>query len=106
MEQKTSYRNGGCTCLQTIRKKSDTRYSGSPVCYSDNNKIVVGMITDDEDENFCLALPMHVILNKFELNDVTEWINNGFSLCESGQIQKAIECYDNALKINPNYSNA
>ena len=92
-------------------KKSDIRYSGSPVCYSDNdnnnkNIIVVGMIADNEDENYCLSIPMHIILRKFEVFDVTEWIKKGFSLYESGEVQKAIECYNNALKINPNNSKA
>jgi tetratricopeptide (TPR) repeat protein len=81
-------------------KKLDIRYSGSPVCYSNNNNIVVGMITDNEDENFCLSIPMYIILKKFEVNEVTKWINKGLSLYESGEIQNAIECYDNALKIN------
>ena len=73
-------------------KKLDIRYSGSPVCYSDNdnnnkNIIVVGMIADNEDENYCLSIPMHIILRKFEVNDVTQWIKKGFSLYESGEVQ-------------------
>ena len=52
------------------------------------------------------SIPMHIILNKFEVNDVTEWMQKGFLLYESGEVQKAIECYNNALKINPNNSNA
>ena len=56
-------------------KKLDITYSGSPVCYSDNNSdIVIGMIAGNEDENYFLSsIPMHIILNKFELNNVTEW---------------------------------
>ena len=89
-------------------KKLDITYSGSPVCYSDNNStIVIGMIADNEDENYYVSsIPMHIILNKFEVNDVTEWMQKGFLLYESGEVQKAIECYNNALKINPNNSNA
>ena len=36
------------------------------------------MIADNEDDNYCLSIPMHIILNKFELNDVTEWIAERF----------------------------
>ena len=68
-------------------KKLDITYSGSPVCYSDNNSnIVIGMIADNEDENYCLSIPMHIILNKFEVNDVTQWVERGFLLYQSGEV--------------------
>jgi pyruvate formate-lyase activating enzyme-like uncharacterized protein len=53
-------------------KKLDITYSGSPVCYSDNNStIVIGMIADNEDENYYVSsIPIHIIFNKFEVNDV------------------------------------
>ncbi|MCK5561480.1 MAG: tetratricopeptide repeat protein, partial [Thermoplasmata archaeon] len=34
------------------------------------------------------------------------WHNKGFTLSELGRIEKALECYNRALEINPNYKAA
>jgi tetratricopeptide (TPR) repeat protein len=98
------------------KKLLDVNFSGAPICHvsedDDNgyqNIVVLGMLTDNyKDENFCYAIPIRTIVKRFnDSNDeIVAWVDKGLSLYKSGKLEKAIECYDNALKINPSYYKA
>ena len=39
-------------------------------------------------------------------DDYVAWNNKGYALAELGQHEEAIECYDKAIRIDPEYYNA
>ena len=101
-----------------LEAKLDKGFSGAPVCYSVNTK-VVGMLTA-KDENHGYVVPIEIILDRFHPSDkfqgkkqistslpykIDSILDKGNQYLESEDYSSAIEYYDKIIN-NPNLVSA
>jgi len=92
--------------------KVDLGYSGAPVCY-DGNKKVIGIFTA-KDNNYGYVIPIETLLSKFNKNilmmpssnkDIKDLLEKGNKYYYKRQYQEAISFYDEIIK-DSNYLSA
>jgi tetratricopeptide (TPR) repeat protein len=93
--------------------KLDKGFSGGPVCYSVNSK-VVGMFTA-KDDNYGYVVPIEIVTENFQQEekvarpsttiDIPSTIDKGNEYFNAGCYDKAIECYQMII-TDTNYANA
>jgi tetratricopeptide (TPR) repeat protein len=91
-----------------LQGKLDAGFSGAPVCYPVNSKII-GMFTA-KDENYGYVIPIELILEKFELENevsvssstnIVSILDKGNDYFSHGKYDIAIEYYDKIIN-DPN----
>ena len=94
--------------------KFELGFSGAPVCYKEDKKVIGIFIAKDEENGYVLSIG--TLLKKFDQNskilsvqstiDTKEYLEKGNLFYEKRNLKKAIEQYNKIIAADVNYLNA